>query len=98
MDKLTRRSAISGMAGAAVLSQSVAAEQATVVASPFNSARYKRLIDKVDAKWSLDFLAKMVRHKSYTDTQDENDLAHVIANSMTTDIPGIKSVAQAYPV
>ncbi len=41
-----------------------------------------RLLQSVDAKRSLDFLAAMVRHKSYSGTSGESELARFMVESM----------------
>ncbi len=43
---------------------------------------HRKLIDNIDRKHSLDFLARMVRFKSYSNTPGELELAHFMTDSM----------------
>jgi acetylornithine deacetylase len=42
----------------------------------------KTLVGKIDEKACLDFLSKMVRHKSYSQTEGERDLARIMVQEM----------------
>ncbi|WP_216094847.1 M20 family metallopeptidase [Sphingobium phenoxybenzoativorans] len=95
---ITRRSMMGSIAGGAMLpyATAIAAQVDGTPPVTFNSAKHKRLVDKIDQKGALAFLSKTVQHKSFTDTEGENDLAKFIAESMKADIPGIEAIAQPY--
>jgi acetylornithine deacetylase len=44
----------------------------------------EQLLARIDAKSCLDFLSRMVRHKSYTETTGERELAAIMAHEMRT--------------
>lgn len=97
---ISRRAMMGTMAGGAAMLPYAAMAATKPGATPpikFSSAKYKRMVDRIDQKGALDFLSKTVQFKSYTDTQGESDLAKFLADSMKADIPGIQAIDQAYP-
>ncbi|MGO7424507.1 M20 family peptidase, partial [Rhizobium ruizarguesonis] len=42
----------------------------------------KSLVDRIDEKACLDFLSKMVQHKSHSETDGERDLARYMAGEL----------------